>query len=136
MKHSRIINIPKNPKILYDYALLKSYLFWVDEKGTIDNPSTFQRKSSKLSYEQAYEIIQKNKPHWVISFRNNSALAIGEKDYWEFGGCNIGLNDYGFVFIWILVDVDIAEEIFNKFNLKKDEYGRQNNKNIKNRNNG
>jgi len=52
MKHARIINIPKNPKIIYDYALSKSYQ------------------------------------------------------------------------TWILVDVDIAEKIFNKFNLKKEEYGR------------
>ena len=122
MKHARIINIPKNPKIIYDYALSKSYQTWIDEKNTEENPG-FARKLSKLNYEQAFELIQNNKPRWVISFRQNSIF--GEKDYWEFGGCNIGFNDYGSVFIWILVDIDIAEEIFNKFNLKKDEYGRK-----------
>lgn len=119
MKHAIITNIPKNPKILYDYALNKSYNHWIDELNTEENP-TFARKLSKLNYEQAFEFIQNNKPHWVISFRQNSFF--GEKDYWEFGGCNIGSNDYGDVFIWILVDVDIAEEIFNKFNLEKEEY--------------
>ncbi len=124
MKHAIIINIPKNPKIIYDYALSKSYHFWVDEKGTKKNPGIWQRKLSELSYEEAFEIIQKNSPHWVISFRNISYISSYEKDYWEFAGCNIGSNDYGDVFIWIQVDVDVAEEIFNKFNLKKDDYGR------------
>jgi hypothetical protein len=124
MKYSRIINIPKNPKILYDYALNKSYHFRIDEKGTKKNPGIWQRKLSDLSYDEAFNIIQKNKPHWVISFRNNSYLSANEKDYWEFGGCNIGDGNYGSVFIWISVDVDIAEEIFNKFDLKKEEYGR------------
>lgn len=123
MKHAIIKNIPKNPRILYDYALSKSYHFWVDEKGTLNNPGNCKRQPSKLTYEEAFDIIQKNKPHWVISFRNISVLSIREKEYWEFAGCNISSNDYGEVFIWILVDVDVAEEIFKEFNLIKDEYG-------------
>lgn len=121
MKHIIINNLPKNPKEVYDYALSKSYDFWVDEKGTKANPEVWVRKPSNLSYEQAFDIIQNNSPHWVISFRNQSAL-FDEEDYWEFGGCNISSNDYGEVFIWIKVKPKIAEEIFKKFNLEKYEY--------------
>jgi hypothetical protein len=120
MKHAVIKNIPYNPKEIYDYALSKSFDTWIDEKGTKDNPGVWQRKLSKLSYEDAFSIILENKPHWVISFRNN--IFFGEKDYWEFGGCNIANNNYGEVFIWINVDVLEAEKIFEKFNLKKKEY--------------
>lgn len=122
MKHAIITNIPQDPREIYDYALSKSYNHWIDEKGTKSNPSVFQRGSSKLTYKAAQFIIQNNKPHWVISFRNNSFIAKDEKDYWEFGGCNIGKNKYGEVFIWIQVDIDEAEEIFKKFNLIKKEY--------------
>lgn len=122
MKHAIITNIPENPKVIFDEALSKSYHFWVDEKGTIDNPSIWHRKISNLSYAEAFEIIEKNKPHWVISFRNDSYFNKNNKDYWEFGGCNIASNDYGEVFIWICVYVDIAEEIFKKFDLKIKNY--------------
>lgn len=121
MKHAIITNIPDNPREIMDYALSKSYQYWVDEKGTIDNPGVWTREPSKLSYEEAYNIIQNNNPHWVISFRNLSAIS-KDKDYWEFGGCNIGNNNYGDVFIWIKVDVDIAKLILEKFNLQINEY--------------
>ena len=120
MKHSWIINIPKKPKKIYDYALEKSYHHWVDEKSTEDNPSYSQRKLSKLTYKKAFRLINNNKPHWVISFRDNSNF--GEKDYWEFGGCNISETNYGDVFLWILVDVDVGEEIIKKFKLIKNFY--------------
>ena len=120
MEHSIIENIPSNPKEIYDYALSKSYHNWVDEKGTKKNPSLLRRQKSNLDYEEAFYIIQNNKPHWVISFRNN--FYFGEKNYWEFSGCNIASNNYGEVFIWINVDCDIAEEIFKKFNLKRKDY--------------
>lgn len=114
-KHGIIKNVPKNPKKLYDYALSKSYDSWIDEKGTVDNPSVFQRKVSKLSYEEAFKLIQPYSPHWVISFRND--IMFGDVDYWEFGGCNIARNGYGEVFIWIRVTVEEAEKIFEKFKL-------------------
>lgn len=122
MKHSIITNIPKNPKEIYDYALSKSFDSWIDEKNTKDNPGTWQRRPSKLSYEEAFKIIQNNKPHWVVSFRNESYIGSKLKDYWEFGGSNIGSNDYGTVFIWIKVDVEKAKEIFTKFKLETKEY--------------
>ena len=120
MIHANIKNIPYNPKEIFDYALSKSFDNWVDEKGTKDNPGLTRRQPSKLSYEDAFELILHNHPHWVIHFRQNSYF--GEKDFWEFGGCNIASNSYGEVFIWISVDVEVAEEIFNKFNLIKNEY--------------
>ena len=120
MKHAVISNLPDNPKEIYDYALSKAYNHWVDEKGTMDHPSVWTREPSKLSYEEAFPIIQNNKPHWVISFRNHNYF--GAEDYWEFGGCNIASNDYGEVFIWIIVKVDVALEIFDKFGLIINEY--------------
>lgn len=120
MKRNRILNIPNNPREIFNEALSKSFHSCVDEKGTKDNPGIRQRKSSKLSYEDAFNLILNNKPHWVISFRNNSYFNIKNKDYWEFGGCNIASNNYGEVFIWINVDVEIAEEIFKKFKLRKE----------------
>ena len=124
MKYSVITNIPKNPREIYDYAKSKSFNFWIDEKGTEDNTGNWQRKPSKLTYDEAFEIIQNAKPHWVISYRNLSAITTHEKNHWEFGGCNIASNKYGEVFIWIEVDVDIAEEIFQKFGLKRKNYER------------
>jgi hypothetical protein len=122
MKHARIINIPKNPKSILDDALAVSFDFWVDEKGTVDHPGISQRRPSKLNYEEAFKIIQKNKPHWVISFRNIEFISLTEKDYWEFGGCNISSNDYGEVFIWIQVEPTLAEEIFKKHGLTIEHY--------------
>lgn len=118
MSRNRILNIPNNPREIFDEALSKSFHSWVDEKGTEDNPGIWQRKPSNLSYEDAFNLILNNKPHWVISFRNNSYF--NQKDYWEFAGCNIASNIYGEVFIWINVDIEIAEEIFKKFNLIKE----------------
>lgn len=122
MKHAIITNIPDDPRELYDYAKLRCYNFWVDEKGTEKNPDICTRCASDLTYEEAFAIIQGNRPHWVISMRNDSYFNTNEKDYWEFGGCNIASNGYGEVFIWIQVDVDVAQEIFDKFGLMIDEY--------------
>ena len=105
-----------------DYALSKSFDYWVDEKGTKENPSVWTREASNLSYAEAYQIIQANNPHWVISFRNESYLMKNGLDHWEFGGCNIGNNDYGDVFIWIKVIPEEAEKIFEMFNLEINEY--------------
>jgi len=121
MKHSIVTNIPKTPKRIYDYALSKSFQLLIDEKDSLKNPG-FQRVKSNLSYEEAFELIQKNKPHWVISYRNVSFVSKNEKDFWEFAGCNIATNDYGSVFIWINVDLEEAEKIFEKFNLKREVY--------------
>lgn len=121
MKYAIIKNVPKNPNKLFKEAISKSFNWWIDEKGTKDNPGVWKREPSKLTYEQAFEIIQNNKPHWVISFRNVSSI-YNEEDYWDFGGCNIGINDYGEVFIWIQVKVDVAEELFKKYKLEKNEY--------------
>lgn len=121
MKRAIIKNLPKNPREIYNKAKDVSFHSHVDEKGTKDNPNVFKRKNSKLSYEEAYRIIQNNKPHWVVSFRNQSYLSKDE-DYWEFGGCNIASNDYGEVFIWICVEPEAAEVIFKKFGLEKEEY--------------
>jgi len=118
MNHARVINLPQNPKAIFDEAMAKSFDFWVDEKGTLNNPGLIQRRPSKLTYEEAFKLIQENQPHWIISFRNNSYLSIHEADYWEFGGCNINSTNYGEVFIWIKVKPNDAEEIFNTFNLK------------------
>jgi len=122
MKYAIIKNIPVNPKELYDYALSKSFDFWIDEKGTEKHPSVWRREPSDLPYEEAYKIIQANKPHWVISFRNESYLMKNGVDYWEFGGCNIGSNNYGEVFIWIKVSIAEGYKIFEKFNLEIKEY--------------
>jgi hypothetical protein len=121
-RHAIIENLPSNPKEIFDYALGKSYNFWVDEKGTIKNSDIWRRQPSDLSYEEAFSIIQKNKPHWVVSFRNVSHISNKDEDYWEFGGCNIASNDYGEVFIWIIVEPSEAIKIFEKFNLKIHEY--------------
>lgn len=120
MKHANINNLPNNPKEIFDYALENSFNHWVDEKGTKDNPDVWRRNPSKLTYEEAFPIIQNNKPHWVIIFRNNSYF--GDEDYWEFGGCNIASNDYGEVFIWIQVKIETAIKIFDKFGLIIHEY--------------
>lgn len=120
MRHAIVTNIPKNPKKILDYALSKSYNNWVDEKGTLDNPGVFQRRPSKLTYEEAFTLIQSSKPHWVFCFREDSKF--GDIDHWDLGGCNIGSNDYGEVFIWIHVTVEVFEEIKEKFNLIIKEY--------------
>jgi hypothetical protein len=117
MKHAVITNIPQNPKEILDAALEVSFNSWVDEKGTTDNPSHWKRRPSKLTYNEAFEIIQGAKPHWVFSYRNLSYIC-KEQDHWEFGGCNIGKNDYGDVFIWIQVEPDKAQQIFNKYGLE------------------
>lgn len=118
MKHAIVTNIPKNPREIMDEALKTSFNSWIDEKGTLGNPGVWQRRPSELTYEEAFEIIQKNTPHWVISFRNLSDISKKMEDHWEFGGCNIASNDYGEVFIWIQVKPSKAEEIFKKYKLE------------------
>jgi len=122
MKHAIINNLPDNPREIMDYAKERCYKFWIDEKGTKKHPDIAVRASSDLSYEEAFDIVQNNRSHWVVSFRNMTYFNANEKDYWEFGGCNIAPNDYGEVFIWICVDVDVAEAIFEKFGLVVDKY--------------
>jgi hypothetical protein len=123
MKHARIINLPKNPKHIFEEAIMLGSENWVDEKGTEDHPSVWQREPSKLSFEEAFNLIQPFKPHWVCIFRNESYLTGREEDdYWDFGGCNIASNDYGEVFIWIKVKPNIARQLFEKYNLTVEEY--------------
>lgn len=121
MHYAIVKNIPKDPKELYLEALARSTYFRVDEKGTKEHPGHFQRKRSRLTFDEAYRIVEANVPHWVISFRNVSYLSRDE-DYWEFGGCNIGENSYGDVFIWIHVEPEVAKEIFEKYKLEVHEY--------------
>jgi hypothetical protein len=121
MKYSIVTNIPQNPLTLYTEALSKSFYHRIDEKGTVDNPNQWRRSPSKLSFGEAFKIVQENNPHWVISYRNMSCLS-GEPDYWEFGGCNISSNEYGEVFIWIHLSIETALELFNKYNLTTKDY--------------
>lgn len=118
MRHGKIKKLPADIKPILDDAIKVSFNHWIDEKGTADHPSVWQRKPSKLSYEEAYEIVKTNKPLWHIIFRNMSHLSDHEDDYWDFGGCNIADNDYGDVFIWIQVSVNEAEKIFQKYDLE------------------
>ena len=130
MKQARIIDLPKDPekiKEILKEALSKSFHHWIDEKATKDHPGYATRQPSKLSFDEAFEIIKDNKPHWTIYFRNVSEITMNEEDYWEFGGCNISSGEYGYVFIWIQVSVNNAKEIFSKFELTIDEYKYKNN---------
>lgn len=124
-RNARIKNIPDNPRNIVDDALGVCFNMSITEKGTEKHPSTWQRQPSDLSYEEVYKLIQSSKPHWVIVYRDNFYLTGGrEKSYWEFGGCNIGSNNgYGEVFLFIQVDEENAQTIFEKYNLKVDEYG-------------
>lgn len=120
MKHANIINLPKNRNEvaeIYSDALNVSSDIWIDEKNTIDNP-IFTRKPSKLNYKEAFDLIAKNKPHWVVSYRNDSYINAQLDDYWEFSGCSIQENDYGDVFIFIKVPIEKANAIFQKYNLQ------------------
>jgi hypothetical protein len=114
--------LPKDPKDLLLEAISISIDWWIDEKGTIDNPGIFQRRPSKLTFDEAYELINNYKPHWLASFRNESYVVKGGEDYWDIGGCNIASNGYGEVFIWIKVLPNEAEELFKKWNMKIDWY--------------
>lgn len=119
MNHAIVTNIPENPLEILEEALKVSFRDWIDEKGSKKHPSVWKRQKSDLTFKQAFDIIQNSKPHWVFSFRNMSTLTSGlEKDYWDFGGTNIGNNDYGEVYIWIHLTVEEAEKIFKKHKLK------------------
>ena len=121
--HGRISNMPANPREILDAAISVCYDHWVDEKGTEDHPSVWQRQPSKLTYEEAFEIIQNAKPHWVTSYRDEGYITGNPEDsYWEFGGCNIASNNYGEVFIWIKVRPSEAEKIFKQFDLQIEWY--------------
>jgi hypothetical protein len=122
VKHGRS-PLPKVPKELLLEAISLSTLWWIDEKGTADNPGLWQRRPSKLTFDEAYDIINNHKPHWLASFRNQSAIFDNHEDYWDIGGCNIGSNNYGEVFIWIQVPPKEAEELFKKWNMEIDWYG-------------
>jgi hypothetical protein len=122
MKHATVKNLPLDVKPILDDALRVSFNHWIDEKGTEDNPGVWFRRPSKLSYEEAYGVIKGAKPLWHIVFRNMKYLSEVEDDYWDFGGCNIGSNDYGEVFIWIQVSVEEAEKIFQTYNLEIEKF--------------
>ena len=79
MKYARVINMPENPKGILDDALEVSFNHWIDEKGTSDHPGVWQRMPSRLTYEEAFKIVQANKPHWVALFRNISHLSLKEQ---------------------------------------------------------
>jgi hypothetical protein len=120
--NGRII-LPENPKDLLLDAIDLSFDFWIDEKGTVDNPGIAQRKPSKLTFDEAYELINNHKPHWLASYRNLSYISDNMQDHWDIGGCNIGSNGYGEVFIWIHISIDDAESLFKKWNLEVEWYG-------------
>lgn len=125
MMYAKINNTPKdNIKEIFDCALLKSYNYHVDEFGTKDNPNIWTRKQSKLSYEEAFEIIKNNEPYSVISYRNESYLSNQLNDFWEFCISNNKHGEYGTLFIWISVNVKESLEIFEKFKLNINEYGK------------
>ena len=122
-KHAIIENIPTDPLEILKDALKVSFNDWVDEKGTEKYTSVWKRNKSELTFEEAYNIIQNSKPHWVFSFRNMKEITNGTiEDYWDFGGCNLSSNNYGEVFIWIHVDIISAEKIFKKYSLKIKRY--------------
>ena len=119
MKHAKVSNIPNSPLEILLEAKNVSFNYFIDEMGSKDNPSSWIRKSSKLTFEEAYELINPYKPHWVILYRDYEPLTEGGREsYWEFGGCNIGDNGYGTVYLFISVDIEKAEEIFKKYDLK------------------
>jgi hypothetical protein len=122
MKHARVINMPKNPYDLFKEAIELGSEYHIDEKGTKDHPSIAQRQPSKLLFDEAFEIIKNAKPHWVCIFRNISYLSDKEDDYWDLGGCTIAENDYGDVFIFIIVKPDVAEKLFEKYKLEVEWY--------------
>jgi len=117
MKFLKISNIPNNPREIFDYAKSKSYFVYIDEKGTEKNPNTYKREKSDLSYEEAFGIVQANKPHNVICFRNNSYISDYEEDFWEFSTSNLNASKQGEVFIWIRVKLKESVKIFKKYNL-------------------
>jgi len=123
VKHSRAINIPKNPKEIWLEAISMGSGLSIDEKGTEDNPGIWMREPSKLDFEEAFSIIQRSKPHWVMIFRNESYLTNDpNSDYWDFGGCNLGNNDYGEVFIFIKVSTENAKILFQKHGIEIEEF--------------
>lgn len=111
----KTVFLPENPRAILEEALSKSIRINIDEKSSNDNPSVATRASSKLTFEEAYKIINENKPHWLASFRDESYW--NRESYWDFGGCNIASNDYGEVFIFIHVKLNDGLEILEKYNL-------------------
>jgi hypothetical protein len=122
-QHAAVTNIPDNPKEIWLEAIQLGSKNWIDEKGTKDNPGVWQRRPSKLTFDEAFDLIQPFSPHWVILFRDLDYLTGSKTEsYWDFGGCNIGDNGYGEVFIWIQVKPQIAEQIFEKYKLQVKKY--------------
>lgn len=103
-----IINIPEDPYDIYEHALSESYDLIIDEFDTRNNPGMV-RELSDLNYKEAMEIISKNKPKFTISLREN---------HWEFSAINLNSGGYGYIFIWIKVDINTSLEIFEKYGLK------------------
>lgn len=123
MKHAQISNIPDSPLEILLEAKNVSFNYHIDELWSKDNPDSWKRKPSKLSFEEAYELINPYNPHWGILYRDQEYITGGrEKSYWEFGGCNLGTNGYGTVYMFIQVEVDKAEEIFKKHSLTINKY--------------
>ena len=117
-RHGRVTNLPADPKSIWLEAIALGSESWIDEKGTPDHPSVWQRQPSKLTFDEAFDLIQPFKPHWVAYFRDGEYVTGNEQDnYWDFGGCNIASNGYGEVFLWIKVKPDVAQQIFDKFGL-------------------
>ncbi len=119
------VHLPKDlnlVKQIFDDAIKVSFKYWVDEKGTLKNPSVWKRELSDLNVEEAWNIIKMNKPHNVIYFRDMEYLNDEEINYYDFGTCNISSNVYGEIFIFINVYVKEAQEIIKKYNLKEEWY--------------
>lgn len=124
MKQGRVINLPDSPKHIFEDAISMGAEYHIDEKGTPDNPGIWQRQTSKLTFDEAFDLIQPYKPHWVCIFRNESYITNRpDDDHWDLGGCNIASNGYGDVFIWIRLTPNIAEQLFVKYNLITEWYG-------------
>ncbi len=112
--------MPKSPLKIFKDALAASYNNHIDELGTKENPSCMSRSSSNLTFNDAWNLIEPYKPHFVCMWREDSYF--GDYDHWEFGACNIAENGYGSVFIFINVKPEDAEKIFEKYKLKKEYY--------------
>ena len=123
MIHARVTNVPENPKQLWLEAIEAAFSVEISERGSAANPTHWQRRASALSFEQAFDLIQPFNPHWVIMYRDEAYFTGRQEDcYWDFGGCNIGENGYGDVFMYIRVKDEPARKLFEKYGLHVDWY--------------